>query len=291
MDPRAILAKLKGLKALKEVKIGGEHQKLLVRGALVLGLLVILVSGFKHASKKGLFTRFVHATGLYRLAPSYLMKTYATGWVSFLDKVDSLKRSELENDRLKLENANLRLQLEGVQFDCTERRAAKTTHQLEQKLAEQTGSKVGQTLATIGYRPPLHLSAIQLYTLGVSYFKAREDEKAAVILTFLTGLDDNPIFKTSKNFLATGVSWYRLENFELADQFFDHVLKAEEEPETVQYQAQARLWKGLVAQRVGKHTKSQYWLREILDHHPHSTEAGWINSKEAGRATASEGHH
>jgi hypothetical protein len=41
--------------------------------------------------------------------------------------------------------------------------------------------------------------------------------------------------------------------------------------------------------------KAQYWLGSLMDHHPHSKEAAWVNSKEGRRtvssATKSEEHH
>jgi hypothetical protein len=82
----------------------------------------------------------------------------------------------------------------------------------------------------------------------------------------------------------------------LADHYFDLALKAPaEQTENLKYQAQARLWKGILAQRGGKPTETQYWLHDLLDHHPQSTEAAWVNEpkaegsheQEAKRATAS----
>jgi hypothetical protein len=131
---------------------------------------------------------------------------------------------------------------------------------------------------------PTNLVPGQLYTLGISYFKAREDEKAAVIFTFLTGLDDSDVFKTPKNFLLTGIAWYRLDNFATADRYFDRALKAPEKAENLQTLAHARLWKALTASRINKHTQSQFWLTELIDHHPLSVEATWVNSRFGSRA-------
>ncbi len=199
---------------------------------------------------------------------------------SIQGKADSIYSAEREGERLELENAHLRLVLDAIRFDCHAKDTASATKDLELKLSKETGAKVGRTLASITYRPPGHLLPDQLYTLGVSYFKAREDEKSAVIFTFLTGLEDNSAYKTARNYLMTGVSWYRLDNYELADTYFDQVLRQPETNDSLMFQAQARLWKGLVYDRLGKHATSQYWLRELLDHHPHSTEAEWVNSQE-----------
>jgi hypothetical protein len=63
----------------------------------------------------------------------------------------------------------------------------------------------------------------------------------------------------------------------LADSYFTEVLKNSDDPDdrTV---AQARLWKALVAQKTGKKLKAQYWMKDLRDHHPQSTEAKWINA-------------
>jgi hypothetical protein len=207
--------------------------------------------------------------------------------VSTNEKLDAMQTAERDAERLRNENAFLRTRVESMRFDCHAKDASSLTQRYEYKLNEETGSRVARTLANIPYRVPVHLLPNQVHTQGVSYFKAHEDEKAAVIFTFLTGLEDNADFKTARNFLMTGVSWYRLDNYELADSYFDEVLKQKESRETQQPMAQARLWKGLVAEKLGKHSSSQTWLTELVDHHPRSVEARWVNS-EARRGVASE---
>lgn len=204
------------------------------------------------------------------------------------DKVAELRRADEENQRLRLENANLRLKLEASQFDCHAQDAAKNTRDLETKLDRETGTKMGRALASISYKFPTHLLPPQLYTLAMSYFKAREDEKAAVILTFLLGMEDDDAFRTAKNFLLTGVSWYRLDNMAAAQDYFDRAMKSPDLDEYPTLKGQVRLWKALVASRVGKHAESQTWMREVLNLNPHSTEAKWVNqAREASRAVAS----
>lgn len=205
--------------------------------------------------------------------------------------VKEIATAEQDNERLRLENANLRLKIEAFQFGCHAKDAAETTAKISQKLAQDTGSKVGRTLANISYRPPTHLLRPQLYTLAVTYFKAQEDEKAAVLFSMLTGFSDSETYKTPKNYLMMAVAWYRLDNFELASSSLEKVITAPEDTanmEILQLKAQARLWKGLVAERLGKHGESQASLKELIDHHPHSMEAAWVNSKEAKRAVASD---
>ena len=204
-------------------------------------------------------------------------------FISIQRKMDVLRKAEQENYQLRLETAHLRERVTSLSFDCSAKDTSGASKLLSMRMETETGSRVGRTLASITYRPPSHLLPPQMYTLAASYIKAHKDEKAAVILTFLTGLEENDAFKTAKNYLATGVEWYRADNFELADQYFDDVLKMPETKEVLQNQAQARLWKALVAERLGKHTKAQQWLRDLVDQHPRSIETGWINAKEMER--------
>ena len=77
----------------------------------------------------------------------------------------------------------------------------------------------------------------------------------------------------------------------MADFYFDRALKSEGE-ESLQYQAQARLWKALVAKARGKQQQAQFWMQELVDQHPHSPEANWINPQResAERMPASKAH-
>lgn len=250
-----------------------------------------------HGHDKGHGT---HAKG-HGHSASGILKTYQDAVESVQAKVHELRVMDEEVRRLRLENANLRLRNESLQFDCRASDAVAETRDIEIKLGKETGNKVGRTLASIQYRPPANMLPSQLYTLAATYFKNGDNEKAAVILTFLTGLEDSDAFKEPKSFLMTGVAWYRLDNFELADFYFGKVLEKESSGEGLQYQAQARLWRALAAQKTNKHTKSQFWLTELVDHHPQSLEAGWVNqAKEVKRAPtsthqskphASSGHH
>lgn len=247
----------------------------------------------EHVAMKGEESQ--HPVAHHESMVSKVLGTYASAWDSLQEKVEDVRTAEIENERLRLENTHLRLQLEGLQFNCSAKEASTKTHAIEYKLDHETGSQVGRDLASIAYRVPTNLVPGQLYTLGISYFKAREDEKAAVIFTFLTGLDENDTFRTPKNYLLTGIAWYRLDNFATAERYFDRALKAPESTENLQTLAHARLWKALVANRTGKHTQSQFWLTELIDHHPLSLEASWVNSKgihpkspEAHRGVASD---
>jgi tetratricopeptide (TPR) repeat protein len=253
-------------------------------GAVTLGLVFKL--GFWASGAFGVASHVKGATvGLEELVGHPLE--------SVQSKVDQVAKALDENERLRLENAHLKLRVETLQFDCHQKRAAENTKTYELKLDPQTGSRVGRTLASIGYRIPDQLSADQLYVLGVSYFKSEENEKAAAILTFLTNLENNHSFRNPRDWLMTGVAWYRLDNFDAAAPFFDQVLEATghgENEDTKTYHAQALVWKSLIAERTGKPVKAQYWLRELLDHHPYSREAEWVNGRGGLRAPA-QTHH
>lgn len=232
------------------------------------------------------------APWLYRAAGlsghAHAIASEAEDWIghpfeSVQAKVDAVAKALDDNERLRLENAHLKLHVESLQFDCHQKQAMNLTHNFERKLHPQTGSSVGRTLAAVNYQIPEQLAPDQLYVLGVSYFKAGENEKAAAILTFLTNLDSNANYKNPRDWLMTGVAWYRLDNFEAAGPYFDKVIKnAGKEEDTQTYHAQALLWKALIAERTGKRMKAQFWMRELLDHHPYSREAAWVN----GRKTA-----
>jgi len=202
------------------------------------------------------------------------------------DKADVVREALEENRRLRLENANLRVQVESVKMSCRMEEASEKTAEASEKLQRQTGDRVGRMLASIKYRPPTHLLPPQLYTLGTSYFRAEDFEKAAVILTLLTEMQENTAYRTAKNLLMLGVAWFRLDNPALAAQAFEQALEEPERAENLSYQAQARLWKAVISAREGKSMKTQFWLRELVDRHPHSIEASWVNVSERRPAAA-----
>ncbi len=214
---------------------------------------------------------------------SQVFETYTKAWLRVQSRVNQFRHADEQNLKLRMENTHLKLGLEGLQLRCHSQRGGKLTRGIELKLSRETGSKVGRTLDSIRYKTPAHLVPSQLYTLAVSYLKAREDEKAAVLLSHLTTLEEIDTYKTSKNYLLTGLAWYRVENYSMADFYLDQALKKSENPDSIQSQAQARLWKAMIAQRLNKNMKSQYWLRELVDHHPHSQEATWVNIRESSR--------
>ncbi|MDR3608697.1 MAG: hypothetical protein P4M08_15140 [Oligoflexia bacterium] len=219
---------------------------------------------------------------------SSLLGTYFDSFQSIQSKVDELRRADEENQRLRLENANLRLAVEARNFSCNAEQSEKMTREYELKLGAETKSNTGRTLASITYKMPKELLPKELYALGVSYFRSRDDEKAAVILTYLMGLDDDETYKTPANSMMTGVAWYRLEHYAKAELYFDHVLKtAKGNPELAPLSREALIWKGLVAERIGKHQQAQAWLRGVLDAAPNSVEAAMVNRRIASTTAKS----
>jgi hypothetical protein len=188
-----------------------------------------------------------------------------------------------ENERLRLENANLRRWAQALRFECDSHKSEEATRGLAGVAVEKTGADVGRALASIRYTPPAHLLPSQLQILGMTYFEAKEYEKSAVIFTFLSEMEGGGDYRTARGFLLAGASWYRLSNYKMADHYFERVLALKPEPEALPYQAQARLWRALTANKTKDHGKTQHWLRELVDYHPQSTEAGWINPAAADR--------
>lgn len=217
--------------------------------------------------------------------PSLLSRVahrYGSLLVDIQNQVEELERADEENDQLRAENAHLRLVIESERFEREERKARATTRSLELKLHGETGSRAGRTLASIPYQIPRDLMPGQLYELGLRYFHSGDNERAAVLLTFLTGLESDSTFRTPDNFLLTGICWYRLENYELADLYFDKAMKAPEAKSDSALQSQLRLWRALDAQRLKNHRLAQRWLRDLLNFNPHAKEAAWVNPDDKG---------
>jgi TolA-binding protein len=213
------------------------------------------------------------------------------------ETVHEIRRLDLENQRLKLENAQLRLRLESSEFEASVVRSKALTEAYASQIEKTAGNRVGRTIASITYQPPTHLLPQQLHALGVSQFRAHEYDKAAKIFTLLSELAKGDTYKTSGHRLLTGITWYRLKNWDMADTYFDQILsQAGEQPSDTELKhlAQARLWKALLAHQRGRKSESQKWMSELVEHHPRSPEAGWINIlHEAGgpRVRVPASHH
>ena len=258
-------------------KIQASSKKLILWGGVALGgvilLTVIVRSGPTVWTKAGQ----AGAAVVEYLSIRELFEIYGQAFISVQKKVDGLKRAEDYARTLAMENARLRLERETADFDCSSRIAESSTRKFETKLKQKTGLAVGRIPESISYRAPENVPPSQLLTLARAYFRDREDEKAAVLLTTVTEMD-GPRFQSAEVRLMTGIAWYRLDHLELANSYLDQVLSKATTPDVLRYQAQARLWKALAATKSGKKMKAQYWLRELVDNHPHAREAAWVNS-------------
>jgi tetratricopeptide (TPR) repeat protein len=203
---------------------------------------------------------------------------YVDAWESTNTKVQSIQRIEDENKKLKLENAYLRVMVETKRFAIRSEEAKKKTETVGKKLETAAGSRAARSIASIRYQFPENLQSDQLLALGVSYFKNRDDEKAAVILNFLTELDEDQSFRTASNYLMAGIAFYRLDHYKNASEYFDRVQKLSESDDvTEKAKRQASYWKALVAERMKNHGVAQKLILESLEKDPQAKEARWVN--------------
>lgn len=208
-----------------------------------------------------------------------------SSWTDLNQHFAELKSLDEQSRRLRLENENLRRWGEELQFRCASDAAKKSSAENAKHLKAETGSDVARVLAGIQYQPPSHLLPKQLYVLGVAYFDQGDFEKAAVIFSYLTGLSRYPEFKTPRVHLLAAAAWYRLEYYPLAEDYLKKVLSAPEEERRAEDLSQARLWLALVAKRNGSRAQVQQQLKSLIEHHPFSKEAKWVNPN--GRAPSS----
>lgn len=224
-----------------------------------------------------------------------IFATYVDAWESVNAKVHAIQHAEEENKKLKLENAYLRVMVETGHFKARTEDAKKKTETVGKKLATAAGSRAARSIASIRYQFPENLLPEGLLALGVSYFKVKDDEKAAVILHFLTELDDDKRFRTAANYLMAGISFYRLEHYKNASEYFGRVAKlTETDAETQKAKRQAVYWQALVAERTKNRGLAQKLILDSLEQDPLTKEARWVNPQgEASktRMPASEESH
>ncbi len=210
-----------------------------------------------------------------------IMATYRAGYQqAFQDvqeRIAELRKLEVENMKLRLREAQLKTELETAQFECRSIKSEKISEEIRARLEEKTGSRTGRLPAGIPYRVPAQLPPSELYTLGVSFLRAGENEKAALIMDYLTRSEEKNSYQRPQDFLTAGVAWYRIQNYKEADAAFERSLSVEANEDELQHQGQARLWRALVARKLKHSDQEQFWMRQVLDHHPHSVESSWIN--------------
>jgi tetratricopeptide (TPR) repeat protein len=168
--------------------------------------------------------------------------------------------------------------VETGKFNLRSEDAKKKSETVGNKLATAAGSRAARSIASIRYQFPENLLPEQLLALGVSYFKVKDDEKAAVILNFLTELDDDKTFRTAANYLMAGIAFYRLEHYKNAAEYFDRVAKLTEiDEETLKAKRQSVYWQALVAERTKNRGLAQKLILDSLEKDPLTNEARWVN--------------
>ncbi|MBS1961741.1 MAG: hypothetical protein JST04_05965 [Bdellovibrionales bacterium] len=207
-----------------------------------------------------------------------LFGVYADAWESLNLKVHAIQQAEEENKKLKLENAYLRVMVETGKYTARSDEAKAKTETVGKKLATTAGSRAARSIASIRYQFPENLLPEQLLALGVGYFKVKDDEKAAVILNFLTELEDDHSFRTAPNYLMAGIAFYRLEHYKNAGEYFERIGKlTETDPETQKAKRQAVYWQALVAERTKNRGLAQKLMLDSLEQDPQTKEARWVN--------------
>ncbi len=207
-----------------------------------------------------------------------LFDTYADAWSSVNQKVLTLQQVEEENKKLKMENAYLRVMSESQKFTCRTEEAKKKTETVGNKLATTAGSRAARSIASIRYQFPENLLPEHLHALAVSYFKVKDDEKVAVILSFLTEIEDGHAFRTAPNYLMAGIAFYRLDHFKNASDYFERISKMNDaNDETLKAKRQATYWQALVAERMKNRGLAQKLILENLEKNPQTKEARWVN--------------
>lgn len=229
-------------------------------------------------------------TGLWMLKThGGVVSSTLRSWKDLHHHLVELKGIDEQNHRLRLENENLRRWGEEVQFRCASDAARKSSKENASSIKAEAGNELARVLSGIQYTPPSHLLPKQLFVLGLAYFDQKDYEKSAVIMSYLTGLTRYPEFKTARGYLIAGISWYHLEHLRLSEDYFQKAISLPTEAAGATEKAQAKLWSALLAKKDASNVRSQKWLKELIDQHPFSKEAKWVNP--AGRAPSSRKSH
>lgn len=263
--------------------------------AATVGVMFLLTLPFMPSLAKNfrfiLFSKNKRTTGVLDEMWATYRAGYRQAFQDVQERVAELRKLEVENMKLRLRETELQKELESAQFECRAIKAEKVSDELRARLQERTGSRTGRLPSSIPYHVPAQLPPSELYTLGVSFLRAGENEKAALILDHLTRSEEKNPYQRPQDFLAAGVAWYRIQNYKEADQAFERALAVEANEDELQHQGQARLWRALVARKLKNKEQEQFWMRQVLDHHPHSVESSWINPlDESHRSQGGENH-
>ena len=111
--------------------------------------------------------------------------------------------------------------------------------------------------------------------------KTQEYEKAAKIFYYLQQ-NGGEGFDTPEMALMIGISLYYIDAYDVADKYFETILKSKLTPQQKPIASKARIFRALASQRKDQKLKAQYWLRDLMEHDPHSKEAAYINTTHGG---------
>lgn len=209
-----------------------------------------------------------------------VVHAHTEAYQSITEKVEKLRNIDELNERLTLENQKLRSLIEETKFECQKKEAEKAHVEHTAELKKNTGTPIGRAIASIGYEIPKHLLPSQLYVLGMDYLDRHDDEKAAVIFHYLTNLEHNTEYKNTNAYLLAGTAWYRVENYKWAMESFDQAMKLASKDNDQRAKAQGTLWRALASQKMNQKDRAQAELKGLIEHHPHSKEAKWINPED-----------
>ncbi len=204
-----------------------------------------------------------------------LTETYRFYLHEAIIRLNELEQADRENEELRRRVDLLEKERDQDKLSSVEK-AMHVQKDMQAKIQkEQTGSEIGQSLMQLKYEPPTNLMPHQLYALAVGYVRKNENQQAAAILTRLVELKEDKSYKRPEVYLLAGVAWFRLENWKMAETFFDKAMSGSSD--SMQVHRQAKVWRALLLKRTGQEHLAQKIMIDLIAKSPHSSEAKWIN--------------
>lgn len=222
-----------------------------------------------------LYQEVAHSNAIEQFKTKGIAQTYRDTFRSVLNKMGDLDQAAQLNHELTLKVQNLEKELETDRLQNLERKNQTITQELAQRLRAEAGSELARVFGSIDYRAPSHLLPHQLYTLGLAYFRKEEYEKSAIIFSQLVELKEDKSYQRSEVQLLTGISWYYLEHYRLAQKYMDQAF--DRAPKESSLQRKVMVWKSMVLKARHLEQESQAMLTQLIARSPHSEEAQWIN--------------
>jgi hypothetical protein len=248
------------------------------------GFMLMLLGGVGYAVVK-VGKPVVHEVQESAAAKSFeekgVLETYTKTFFSIAEKLHELEKLDRTNEELTEKLATLEKEIELERSQHAQVEGQKKVQELGIQLKKETGSELARVMKSIKYEPPMHLLPHQQFTLALGYFRKQEYEQAAVLLSHLTELKDDPSYQRAEVYLINGISWYELKHFKLAEEYIKQSVSKSDE-DTAVYR-KSLLWQALTAQALNRSSESQKILTSIVSRFPHSDEAAMVN----GRAPAS----